>query len=87
MIIQRDSSPKKVFIFGEHAMCHAMNMLCAYRDKNFRYNMCGLPSWVLFSVRSKLHQMDKVSQILFVLPSVFAFLSVINCLFFSQLFS
>ncbi len=65
-------------------MCHAMNMLCAYRDKNFRYNMCGLPSWVLFSVRSKLHQMDKVSQILFVLPSVFAFLSVINCKKFSS---
>ncbi len=45
-------------------------------------NICELSSWILFSIRSELHQMIRVGQMLFVLPAVFAFLSVIDNVFF-----
>lgn len=57
--------------------------MSAYRNKVFGDNMCELSSWILFSIRSELLQMIRVDEMLFVLPAVFAFLSVINNMFFS----
>lgn len=54
----------------------------AYRNKDIRCSMCGLLSWVLFSIRFELHQMDWVSKIWFVLPAVFGIVSVINNVYF-----
>lgn len=30
------------------------------RDEGIRYRMCGLCSWVLFSIRAELHQMERL---------------------------